>query len=209
MSKSGQSALDRLKEITNVHATGRKRKDDADENRKDAKGGPGQGTFGGEGFTEAQLNQLARLIDCSVTSAVEKSVGSLKKDMVEMSSACVGAIEEQNAAMAAMKSEMEDMKTKTSDEHLSKEIQRIVGSAAVRGSSAPPRTSTQIGQENLFCGPRKDLPSYDQRKKDIIYASDKLNMTFKGKIESGDALDLAKKTIENQGLLDARLRLRR
>ena len=105
--------------------------------------------------------------------------------------------------MAAMKSEMEDVKTKTSAEHLSKEIQRIVGSAAVRGSSAPPRTSTQIGQENLFCGPRKDLPSYDQRKTDIIYASDKLNMTFNGKIESGDALDLAKKTIENQGPLDA------
>ena len=82
MSKSGQSALNRLKEITNTHATGRKRKDDADENHKDAKGGPGQGTFGGEGFTEAQLNQLARLIDCSVTSAVEKSVGSLKQDMV-------------------------------------------------------------------------------------------------------------------------------
>ena len=63
MSKSGQSALDRLKEIANVHATGRKRKGDADENHKEAKGGPGQGTFGGEGFTDAQLNQLARLID--------------------------------------------------------------------------------------------------------------------------------------------------
>jgi len=205
MSKSGQSALDRLKEITN-HATGRKRKDDADENRKDAKGGPAQGTFGGEGFTEAQLNQLARLIDCSVTSAVEKSVGSLKEDMVEMSSACVGAIEEQNAAMAAMKSEMEDMKTKTSDEHLSKEIQRIVGSAAVRGSSAPPPSaSAQIGQENLFCGPRKNLPSYDLRKKDIIYASDKLNMIFDGKIEPDKAMEAVKQTIKDQGPIEAEI----
>ena len=124
MSKSGQSALDRLKEITN-HATGRKRKDDADENHKDAKGGPGQGTFGGEGFTEAQLNQLARLIDCSVTSAVEKSVGALMEDMVAMSSTCAGAIEEQNSAKAAIKSEVEDLKTKTSEENLTKEIKRI------------------------------------------------------------------------------------
>ena len=98
--------MQRLKEITNVHAMGRKRKDDADANPKDAKGGTGQGTFGGEGFTAEQLKQLANLIDSSVTSAVDMSVGSLKVDMVAMSSACVDAMEEQNSAMTAIKFEV-------------------------------------------------------------------------------------------------------
>ena len=92
MSKSGQSSLQRLKEITNVHAMGRKRKDDADANPKEAKGGTRQGTFGGEGFAAEQLKQLAHLIDSSVTAAVEKSVGSIKEDMVELQSACVDAM---------------------------------------------------------------------------------------------------------------------
>ena len=70
MSTSAQSALVRLKEITNVHAMGRKRKDDEDANPKDAKGGMRQGTIGGEGFTAEQLKQLANFIDSSVTSAV-------------------------------------------------------------------------------------------------------------------------------------------
>ena len=84
-----------------------------------------------------------------------------------MSAACVDAIEEQNSALAAIKSEVSDMKTKTSDENLTKEIQRIIGSAAVRGSSAALLTTAQMGQENLFCGPRKDFPSYDRGRKTL------------------------------------------
>ena len=97
--------------------------------------------------------------------------------MVEMSTACVDAIEEQNSALAAIKAEVSDMKTKTSEENLTKEIKRLIdGSAAVQGSSASPRATAQMGQGNVLCGPR-NLPSYDQREKDIIHASDKLNMT--------------------------------
>ena len=216
MSKSGQPALERLKEITNV-VTGWKRKDEdgePDTNPKEAKGGPSQGKFGGEGFTEAQVKMLENMFS-SVTSAVEKSVkqsvkqelGSFKEDLVEMSKACADAIDEQNSALASIKSEVSDMKTKTSEEHLTKEINRIIGSAAVRGSSAPPppSASAQIGQENLFCGPRKNLPSYDQRKKDIIYASDKLNMIFDGKIEPDKAMETVKQTIKDQGPIEAEI----
>ena len=213
MSKSGQPALERLKEITNA-VTGRKRKDEGDDpNPTEAKGGPSQGKFGGEGFTEAQVKMLESMFS-SVTSAVEKSVkksvkeeiGSFKEDLVEMSKACADAIDEQNSALASIKSEVSDMKTKTSEEHLTKEINRIIGSAAVRGSSAPPPSaSAQIGQENLFCGPRKNLPSYDQRKKDIIYASDKLNMIFDGKIEPDKAMEVVKQTIKDQGPIEAEI----
>ena len=126
------SALQRLKDISNK-PTGRKRKDDAE--GRPAKGGPGQEGFSGEGFTEAQLDQLTRLINSAVTSAVEtaveKSVGSFKEDMFEIKDACVDAIEEQNSTLAAFKSEIEDMKAKI-DEAPAK------GSAAVRGASAPP-----------------------------------------------------------------------
>ena len=174
MTNSVKSSLERLKDITNTRASGLKRKPETeasyaeDANPKDAKGGPGQGpTFGGEGFTEAQLKQPAQLIDSSVTSAVEKSVGSIEEDMVEMSAACVDAIEEQNSALASIKAEVSDMKTKTSDEHLTKETQRIIGSAAVRGSSAALLTTAQMGQENLFCGPRKGFPSYDRGRKTL------------------------------------------
>ena len=202
------SALQRLKDISNK-PTGRKRKDDTVVAGPPAKGGPGQDGCSGEGFTEAQLDQLAGLINSSVTSAVEtaveKSVGSFKEDMFEIKDACVDAIEEQNSALASIKSKVSDMKTKTSDENFTKEIQRIIGSAAVRGSSAPPRTSAQIGQENLFCGPRKNLPSYDQRKKDIIYASDKLNMIFDGKIEPDKAMEVVKQTIKDQGPIEAEI----
>ena len=119
MANSMKSSLERLKDITNTHASGLKRKTAteasyaADANPKGAKDGPRPGsTFGGEGFTEAQLKQPAQLIDSSVTSAVEKSVGSIEEDMVEMSAACVDAIEEQNSALAAFKSEIEGMKAK-------------------------------------------------------------------------------------------------
>ena len=102
------------------------------------------------------------------------------------------------------------MKTKTSEENLTKEIKRLIdeapakGSAAVRGTSAPPRSIAPTDQENLFCGPRK-LPSYDQRKKDIIYASDKLNMIFEGKIESDKAMETVERAIKDQGPLEAKI----
>lgn len=194
------SALQRLKDISNK-PTGRKRKDDTVVAGPPAKGGPGQDGCSGEGFTEAQLDQLARLINSSVTSAVEtaveKSVGSFKEDMFEIKDACVDAIEEQNSTLAAFKSEIEDMKAKI-DEAPAK------GSAAVRGASAPPRSIAPTDQENLFCGPRK-LPSYDQRKKDIIYASDKLNMIFEGKIESDKAMETVERAIKDQGPLEAKI----
>ena len=144
------SALQRLKDISNK-PTGRKRKDDTVVAGPPAKGGPGQDGCSGEGFTEAQLDQLTRLINSAVTSAVEtaveKSVGSFKEDMFEIKDACVDAIEEQNSTLAAFKSEIEDMKAKI-DEAPAK------GSAAVRGASAPPRSIAPTDQENLFCGMR-------------------------------------------------------
>ena len=67
----------------------------------------------GEERVAHQLDQLARLINSAVTSAVEtaveKSVGSFKEDMFEIKDACVDAIEEQNSTLAAFKSEIEDM----------------------------------------------------------------------------------------------------
>ena len=118
-------------------------------------------------------------------------MGCIKEDMVEMSNACVDAIEEQNSALAAIKSEVDDMMTKSSEENLTKESKRIIGessvggSAAVRSSSAPPSSAAKT---NLFCGPR-NLPSFEQRKKvmNIVYASDKLNMFFEDKIEKEKA----------------------
>ena len=52
MANTAKSSLDKLKEITNLHRAGIKRKDAEESNPKGAKGGPGQ-TFGGEAFTEA------------------------------------------------------------------------------------------------------------------------------------------------------------
>ena len=72
------------------------------------------------------------------------------------------------------------------------------------GAFAPLRSVAPTDQENLFCGPRK-LPSYDQRKKDIIYASDKLSMIFEGKAESGEAMEKVEQAIKDQGPLEAQI----
>ena len=49
-----------------------------------------------------------------------------------------------------------------------------------------PTQPSSTAQEHIFSGPLK-LPNPEQRKKDVIDASDKVNMWFSAKIESKDA----------------------
>ena len=83
-----------------------------------------------------------------------------------------------------------DVEAKMKDlvhEEVAKQVE-AVKSSMTRSSSVPatskaaPASRTHEQKLRLYCGPR-DLPSLEDRKKQTIWASDKLQMHFPAKIE--------------------------
>ena len=80
-----------------------------------------------------------------------------------------------------------------------------VKSSMTRSSSVPatskaaPASRTHEQKFKLYCGPR-DLPSLEDRKKQTIWASDKLHLHFPAKIEPPDAYAAVLQAIEHEGM---------
>ena len=85
----------------------------------------------------------------------------------------------------------------------------VVQSSMTRSSSVPaiskaaPASRTHEHKLKLYCGPR-DLPSLEERKKQTIWASDKLQMHFPAKIEPPLAHQITSEavlqSIEHEGM---------
>ena len=100
-----------------------------------------------------------------------------------------------------------DVEAKMKDlvhEEVAKQVE-AVKSSMTRSSSVPatskaaPASRTHEQKFKLYCGPR-DLPSLEDRKKQTIWASDKLHLYFPGKIEEPDASAAVLQAIEHEGM---------
>ena len=99
----------RLKDVTNK--LGQKRKDAPNDPLDIGAKGTHAPRTHGDGFSDTQLAQVAKLI----SESENRVFGGLRDDMVQVSVACVDVIVQQNLTVADMSSQLSEMKQEVSD----------------------------------------------------------------------------------------------
>ena len=148
-----------------------------------------------EKLLKMQVTELNKQIDRQLETKLDEKIGPLERRVLDLEEkidekaegAVIESMKRAGVELQKMMEENEEIAAKV------KELEESIkseGNKTVTGNTRGPTQPKTEEEVPLFSGPIP-LPSLEQRKQDILYASNKLNMYFPGTISGKD--DAAKR----------------